>query len=123
MLLPLRETLAADSIAVRLEAITTASARSSWPGAGAAADATVRPEPRSLARAPVEVQQHFDGTLQVFHQGRCLATTQSGPGPSPLRLGSLTKPERDLPVQPHSQPRVQRNLQHPYRINDPRSHP
>ena len=64
-----------------------------------------RPGPRSLARARVELQQRFDGTLQVFHQGRRLATAQSTPAPGPLRLGSLTKPERDLPVQQHSQPR------------------
>jgi hypothetical protein len=68
-----------------------------------------RPLPRSLARARVEVQQHFDGTLRVFHQGRCLATTQSQLLPGPLRLNSLTKPELPLPVPKHSQPRLRRS--------------
>jgi len=65
-----------------------------------------RPLPRNLARAWVEVQQRFDGTLQVFHEGRCLATTQSQLLPGPLRLNSLTKPELPLPVPKHSQPRL-----------------
>jgi transposase len=68
-----------------------------------------RPLPRSLARARVEVQQHFDGTLRVFHEGRCLATTQSQLLPGPLRLNSLTKPELPLPVPKHSQPRLRRS--------------
>jgi transposase len=68
-----------------------------------------RPLPRSLARARVEVQQRFDGTLRVFHQGRCLATTQSQLLPGPLRLNSLTKPELPLPVPKHSQPRLRRS--------------
>ena len=80
-----------------------------------------RPGPRSLARARAEVQQSFDDTLQVFHQGRRLATAQSAPGPGPLRLGSLTKPELPLPVPKHSQPRLRRSTpwmpaaNHPWR--------
>ena len=68
-----------------------------------------RPLPRSLARARVEVQQRFDGTLRVFHEGRCLATTQSQLLQGPLRLNSLTKPELPLPVPKHSQPRLRRS--------------
>jgi transposase len=64
-----------------------------------------RPGPSSLARARVEVQQRFDGPLRVFHQGRCLTTTQSALSLGPLRLGNLTTPERALPVhQPSPQP-------------------
>ena len=70
-----------------------------------------RPGPRSLARARVEIQQRFDGTLRVFHEGRCLATTQSQLLPGPLRLSSLTKPELPLPVPKHSQPRLRRSTQ------------
>lgn len=56
-----------------------------------------RPGPSSLARARVEVQQRFDGTLRVLHQGRCLATATAQPQGGPMRLGRLTTPELPLP--------------------------
>ncbi|HVC39713.1 MAG TPA: ISNCY family transposase [Candidatus Dormibacteraeota bacterium] len=80
-----------------------------------------RPGRRSLARARVEVQQRFDGTLRVFHEGRCLATSQSQLLPGPLRLNSLTGPELPIPVPRTSQPRPRRTspwrpaANHPWR--------
>jgi hypothetical protein len=64
-----------------------------------------RPGPSSLARARVEVQQRFDGTLRVLHQGRCLTTTKSQPHDGPLRLGRLTTPELPLPPLRPARPR------------------
>jgi len=62
-----------------------------------------RPLPRSLARARVEVQQRFDGTLRVFHQGRCLATAADS-HTGPLRLHSFTAPPRPLPTPKPARP-------------------
>jgi len=76
-----------------------------------------RPETRSLAR--VEVQQRFDGTLRVFHQGRCLATTQSTPVAGPLRLGRLTTPELPIPTPKLSHPRPQRSTPWKLAANHP----
>jgi hypothetical protein len=70
-----------------------------------------RPGPRSLARARVELQQRFDGTLQVFHEGRRLATAQSTPAPGPLRLGQ-PHPPRTRSASPTAQPTAAATL-HP----------
>lgn len=83
-----------------------------------------KPGPRSLARARVEVQQHFNGTLKVLHQGHCLATrVLSAPPTAPLRLGTTTTPERPLPLPtprltaPHPPPSAPRkpSRNHPWR--------
>jgi transposase len=80
-----------------------------------------RPGPSSLARARVEIQQRFDGTLRVFHQGRCLATTPSHALAGPLRLGNFTSPELPLPVHKPTRQRTRRTTQwkpaanHPWR--------
>lgn len=53
-----------------------------------------KPSPTSLARAAVEVQQHFDGTVNLLHDGRCLATcVRDAPSVDPLRLANTTNPE------------------------------
>jgi len=64
-----------------------------------------RPGPSSLARARVEVQQRFDGTLRVFDEGHCLATAESNAPTGPLRLGHLTTPELPVPAPKTSHPR------------------
>jgi hypothetical protein len=80
-----------------------------------------RPGPRSLARARVEVQQRFDSTLRVFHQGHFLATAQSQLHTGPLRLASLTRAEQPLPVPKPGHPRPRRSTpwkpatNHPWR--------
>jgi transposase len=56
-----------------------------------------RPGPSSLARARVEVQQRFDGTLRVIYQGRCLATAADS-HTGPLRLHSFTAPPLPPPT-------------------------
>ena len=87
-----------------------------------------KPGPRSLARARVQVQQHFDGTLKVLHAGRCLATSvPDAPPAGPLRLGTTTRPARPLPApaqrlaaptRPPSGPR-QPSRHHPWRTPFP----
>ncbi len=64
------------------------------------------PGPRSLARARVEVQQHFDGTLRVLHDGRCLTSIRAALPARPIRLGSRTRPE--LPPPPPRPTHTQR---------------
>ncbi|MGC1405633.1 MAG: ISNCY family transposase [Candidatus Dormiibacterota bacterium] len=64
-----------------------------------------RPGPSSLARARVEVQQSFDGTLRVLHEGRWLTTAKYQPQDGPMRLGRLSSPERPIPVPKPIHPR------------------
>ncbi|HVB13254.1 MAG TPA: hypothetical protein VNH38_00640, partial [Candidatus Dormibacteraeota bacterium] len=47
--------------------------------------------------------QRFDGTLRVFHQGRCLATAADS-HTGPLRLHSFTAPPRPLPTPKPARP-------------------
>ncbi|MGC2192840.1 MAG: hypothetical protein WA751_10975 [Candidatus Dormiibacterota bacterium] len=63
-----------------------------------------RPGPRSLARARVEVQQRFDGTLRVIYQGRCLATAADS-HTGPLRLHSFTAPSLPTPTPRTARPK------------------
>jgi transposase len=63
-----------------------------------------------IPRARVEVQQRFDGSLRILHDGHCLATAQSQAVAGPLRLGSLTTSELPVPrPRPHRQKLPQRS--------------
>ena len=64
---------------------------------------------RHNRRFAVVAKQRFDGTLRVFHEGRCLATTPSQLLPGPLRLSSFTKSELPIPTPKPSPQRLRRS--------------
>jgi transposase len=90
-----------------------------------AADNTVRlgahrlqllPDPQraSFARAEVELHERLDGSLAVYHQGRCLATRPAPPEAPTLRARKLPRPPTLAQLPDAARPR-RPAAEHPWR--------